>query len=552
MRGETWLQATALGVAILAAPLSPKEAIANDLIVGFTQDALTLDPANHRKRETETVIRNMCDGVMTQTATGDVVPELVEQLKQIDAKTYEAKLRSGVKFHSGDEMTAEDIKFTFDRLTKPGAMGNQTSPRKDLLGPLEDTVVVDKSTVQFKLSAPWPVFPRMSAGAGSGQQEIRREPMAMMRSRPKSIAPARSSSPSGGAATPSSCRASTTIMAVPLPFRRQARPSVDRVIFRIIPENASRVAALLAGQAHIINEVPISSIAQIERSGRAKVLKTNGTRSFFIALNVTRPPFNDVRVRRAANHALDKTLLITKLLGGTATPISGVLSPESFGFKPNLTTYDYNVEKAKALLAEAGLQSGFDVTLDTEGAFKDTAEAIAAMLSRVGIRTKVQVWEGAVLTPLWRKETKERDMLFASWGSGALDPTGIFVPDTEDEGSRQLVRLLEQGGRRPARRRRNRDRSGQTGGNVQQGRADRRPGGAMDFPVGATGRLWRQQPPVGLGAGCGLTDQPAQGQAELASRRAANRRTTRAGRILHRANPAARFRCCSASVSSSS
>src|SRR6185436_13424965 len=78
--------------------------------VGYTQDALTLDPANHRKRETETIIRNLYDGIMTQTAKSDVVPELAESLRQVDALTYEAKLRSGVKFHSGDEMTADDIK----------------------------------------------------------------------------------------------------------------------------------------------------------------------------------------------------------------------------------------------------------------------------------------------------------------------------------------------------------------------------------------------------------------------------------------------------------
>ena len=78
-----------------------------------------------------------------------------------------------------------------------------------------------------------------------------------------------------------------------------------------------------------------------------------------------------------------------------------------------------------------------DATLDVEGAFKDTAEAIAAMLTRVGIRAKVQVWEGAVLAPLWRKEVKDRDMLLSSWGSGALDPTGIFVPTlkTKDRGN---------------------------------------------------------------------------------------------------------------------
>jgi len=173
---------------------------------------------------------------------------------------------------------------------------------------------------------------------------------------------------------------------------------VDRVIFKIIPENASRIAALLAGEVDIIN---------------------------------------DVRVRQAANHAIDKKLVIDRLLGGAAVSVAGVLSPESFGYKPGMREYAYDPDKAKALLAAAGHAGGFDVTLDTEGAFKDQAEALASMLTRVGIRTKVQVWEGAVLTPIWRAEKKERDMYFSSWGSGALDPTGIFVPTlkTKDRGN---------------------------------------------------------------------------------------------------------------------
>ena len=432
----TWLRAMAVGTAMVAPSALSHQAVAADLVVGFTQDALTLDPANHRKRETETVIRNMCDGVMTQAANGEVVPELVEELKQIDAKTYQAKLRPNVKFHSGEVLTADDIKFTFDRLTKPNAMGAQTSPRKDLLGPLEETVVVDPSTVQFKLSAPWPVFPRMLP-----VQEVVSKKFVEANG---NDAMASKVDCTGPFKLTEWRRGDSIIMqrfddyyggAPGIPPVGKA--NVDRVIFKIIPENSSRVAALLAGQVQLINEVPISSIGQIERSGKAKVLKTNGTRTFFIALNVTRPPFNDVRVRRAANHAIDKTILISKLLGGTATPVAGVLSPESFGFKPNLTNYDTSVDKAKALLAEAGLAGGVDVTLDTEGAFKDLTEAIASMLTRVGIRTKVQVWEGAVLAPMWRKEVKERDMLFSSWGSGALDPTGIFVPTlkTKDRGN---------------------------------------------------------------------------------------------------------------------
>ncbi len=427
---------TTLSAIILSIFVSTPGVTAAEVRVGFTQDALTLDPANHRKRETETIIRNMCDGIMTQTADSRVVPELVESLAQKSPTTYEGKLRKGVKFHSGAPLTADDIKFTFDRLTKPNAMEGQTSPRKDLLGPLKDVEIVNGDTVRFVLSEPWPVFPRMlpvqevvrkAFVAAGGKDPLATKvdctgPFKLVEwRRGDQIIMERFADYYGGAP------AITPVGAA----------KVDRVIFKIIPENASRIAALLASEVDIINEVPAHAIAQIERSGKARVLRANGTRTFFVALNTTRGPFADPRVRRAANHAIDKKILIDKLLGGAATPVSGVLSPESFGAKPGLATYEYSVEKAKALLAEAGHPNGFDVTLDAEGAFKDLAEAIGSMLTRAGIRTKVQVWEGAVLTPLWRKDPKERDMLLSSWGSGALDPTGIFVPTlkTKDRGN---------------------------------------------------------------------------------------------------------------------
>jgi peptide/nickel transport system substrate-binding protein len=201
------------------------------------------------------------------------------------------------------------------------------------------------------------------------------------------------------------------------------------VTFRVIPETTSRVAALLAGEIDIATEVPVHMRAQIQRNARTRVATVNGTRSFFMALNNTRPPFNDLRVRRAANHAIDRKLIIDRILAGTATPIEGVLSPESLGFNPNLPAHAHDPALARRLLAEAGFPNGLDVTLDTIGAQRDLAEALAAMLTEVGIRTRVQVWEGAVLSPLWQNpDRKERDMFLTSWGSAGLEPTGIFVP----------------------------------------------------------------------------------------------------------------------------
>lgn len=419
-------QLFALGCVLAALTVS---AGAVDLRVGFSQDALTLDPANHRKRETETIIRNMCDGLLTRDSHMKVVPEVAESYRQIDAKTWEFKLRKNVRFHSGAVLTAEDVKFTLDRLTRENAMGGQTSPRKDLLGPISSVDVVDPQTVRILLSSPWPILPAMLPF----QELVRKGFVEKVGS--------------AGLATEVDCvgpfklvewRHGDSIIMERFADYYGGSPEippvgpakVDRVIFRVIPENASRVAALLAGEVDIINELPVSAMKQVDASGRAKVMRANGTRTFFVALNTAKKPFDDPRVRKALNHAIDRKLIIDRVLSGTAVPLNGVLSPQAFGFNADLPEYKYDPNRAKTLLAEAGYGSGLTLTLDTEGAFKDVAEAIASMLQRAGVKATVQVWEGAVLTPIWRDpaKRKERDMYFTSWGNGSLDPSDIMLP----------------------------------------------------------------------------------------------------------------------------
>lgn len=145
-----------MATALVATPaLFPAAVSAADLIVGFTLDADTLDPANHRKRETETIIRNMYDGLLTRDANMLVVPEIAESMTQISPTEYDFKIRSGIKFHDGSELTAEDVKFTFDRVVQEGGMGDGvTSPRKGLMGPVASVTVTAPDTVRFTLSEP--------------------------------------------------------------------------------------------------------------------------------------------------------------------------------------------------------------------------------------------------------------------------------------------------------------------------------------------------------------------------------------------------------------
>ncbi|PZW39389.1 peptide/nickel transport system substrate-binding protein [Humitalea rosea] len=411
------------------------QARSREVRVGVAQDALTLDPANHRNRDTQNIIRNIHDGLLTRDVEMRVQPEIAESWRQIDARTFEFRLRPDIRFQSGDLLSAADIKFTFDRLAKDGAMGGQTSPRKGLLGPLQDTVVVDERTVRMHLAAPWPILPAMVPFQEVvNRRQFDRVGQEGMQTRPDGCGPFRLAEWRRGEAIILERFAAYYGGSTEIPGTGPAQ--IDRAIFRVIPENSTRVAGLLAGEVDIISELPASAMRQVEASQTAQVMKVNGTRSFFVAFNLARKPFDDIRVRRALNHALDKGAIISRILNNTATALRGVMSPDAFAFAADLPEYGYNLARARALLAEAGVAEGTELVIDTTAALKEIAEAIAALLSRTGLRVRAQIWEGAVLGPMWQaaERRRDRDMYLTSWGNGALDPSDIMVPTLRSGG----------------------------------------------------------------------------------------------------------------------
>jgi peptide/nickel transport system substrate-binding protein len=433
----TALSRLMMATALATCPVAPA-ALAADLIVGFTLDADTLDPANHRKRETETIIRNIHDGLLTRDPNMVVVPEIAESMTQVSPTVYDFKIRPGIKFHDGSTLTAEDVKFTLDRITVEGAMGNgQTSPRQGLMGPVASVEVVGTDVVRINLKEPWPILPAMLPNqqivSKAHVEKVGAEGLA---TQPNGTGPFKLAEWRKGDAVilerfDDYYGGASDIAPV-------GKACVDRVIFKIIPESASRVAALLSGDVHIINELPAFSIEQVKANAGTDVMTVNGTRSFFIAMNMEGEHFDDVKVRQAAAHAIDKDLIIDRILGGNAARIDGILSPDAFGAS-DLPAVPHDIDKAKALLAEAGFPDGIDITMDVEGAFKDTAEAVASMLTKAGIRTTVAVGEGAQLADKWRTKgaPKSGDMYFTSWGNGSLDPFDIFTPThrTNDRGN---------------------------------------------------------------------------------------------------------------------
>ena len=168
---------------------------------------------------------------------------------------------------------------------------------------------------------------------------------------------------------------------------------------------------------------------QIEANPNTRVAKVNGTRTFFVALNNTSRRSTMPRVRQAANYAIDRKLIIERILQDTATPVNGVLSPDTFGFNPHLAAYGYDAAKAKKLLADAGYPNGVDVTLDIEGALQGDGASDRARCSRRPASGPRWWWATHGAERKW-DPTRPRngDMWLTSWGNGSLDPEDIFGP----------------------------------------------------------------------------------------------------------------------------
>lgn len=404
-----------------------EEVIVDDdytIVVGLAQTILSLDPANHRDRVTETVIRNIYDGLVTRTPDGVVVPEIAESWDNPEPTIWEFTIRDGVKFHDGSDLTVEDVKFTFDRVIVEGAMEGETSPRKGLLGPLAEVEIVDDSTVRFILEEPWPILLAMLPHQQIVSKDYLEQVGSDIATQPMGAGPfkfiegtiddrivlERFDDYYGG---------SPEIPTVgPAP--------AARVIFEFMPEVSTRIAAIQGGDVHIIHMVPPDMVATLEADPNIEVKTVEGTRMHMFEMNVDRAPFDDVRVRQAVNYAIDMDTIVESVLLGYGITVAGPLLPHGFAVHPDLQPYGYDPDKAMELLTEAGYADGFELVIDTTDELKDVTYAAASMLNDIGIEATVRIWDWGVL----REHLIEGDrmMSFGTWGNSTLDPSDLLVP----------------------------------------------------------------------------------------------------------------------------
>jgi len=427
---------SACGPAATAEPAMPADegsSASGTIVIAMGAAPVSLDPADHRSRESETVIRNMFDGLVTRDTSSGVHMQLAESMDWADEQTLNIKLREGVKFHDGTEMTADDVVFTFERIINENAIEYpepHTSPRKGLIAPLESIEKTGDYSVTMHFSGPWPpamqllvhqqIVPKAyieEVGTeGFIAKPIGTGPFKFVSAQPgfEEVILERFADYYGGS-----------------PDLTPVGPAcVNQVVFRVIPEASTRVSALLANEVNIITNVPQDLIPSLSSNENVQVKTAGGTQPKWLELNVNMAPFDDVNVRKALNYAVDKDLIIQQIYGGRAVALPGPLSPYNNFVNKSLSPYPYDTAMATDLLKQAGWEDtdGDGIldkfTIDTLEDWRPLAEAVADMYRAIGIDANVRFWEYSVIKD--QLMAGERQGYLDDWGDSAFDPVGHF------------------------------------------------------------------------------------------------------------------------------
>ena len=335
-------------------------------------------------------------------------PGLAKEWEQIDDVTWEFVLREGVYFHDGMKFNAEAVKATFERLLDP----ETASPQAEKLGMIDDIEVVDEYTVRFHLSAAYaPLLSILSANEGSiiSPKAISENPKKLWEH------------PVGtGPFVFDYWKAGQEISLKKNEEYWGDKPKINQVVFKVVPEDTTRLAMIETGEAHVNDQVPITEIERIEASETLNLYRADGLGIEFLGFNVQKAPFDQLNVRKAITQAIDRKAILEGVFQNSGMLANSPMSPKVFGYSDDVKPYDYDLEKAKALLQEAGLE-GLKVTITTNDRKEriNAAEVVQSQLKKIGIEAEVEVLEwGAYIEAL---NNGEHEMFVGGWGNATGD-----------------------------------------------------------------------------------------------------------------------------------
>jgi peptide/nickel transport system substrate-binding protein len=445
------LLAAAVAVALSATSLAVSAAT---LRVANQGDALSMDPHSLSESLQLTVTGNIYEPLVTRGKDFKLAPALATDWKQTGPTTWRFNLRKGVQFHDGTPFTADDVLFTLERSRDAG------SDVKSYVGQVKEMKKVNDYAIDVETTQPFAIFPDVITN-----WYIMSKKWCETNQATKPVDRRK------GIENAASFRANGTG-----PFRlRERQPNVrttfvrngnywgkaegnvDEVIFNVIGNDATRVAALLSGEVDVMEPVPVQDVDRIKAAPSLKVLQGPELRVIFLGMDQKRDellfssvkgknPFKDKRVRQAFYQAIDVEGIKRNVMRGASTPIAQMYPIQVNGYAADLEKrLPFDVEASKRLLAEAGYPQGFEVTMNcpndryvNDGAI---CQAVTANLARANIKVKLELeTKGTYFPKILRRDTS---FYLLGWTSSSVDAHNVFFPimSSPGEGGRGQFNL---------------------------------------------------------------------------------------------------------------
>jgi len=414
----------------LAAP-----AFALDLRLGLGVEPDSIDPHYHNFGGNKGLMPNLFEALTSMDPQDHLTPNLALSWRLIDDMTWEFKLRDGVTFSDGTPLTADDVAFTIERVPNVPTTVTDMSEYVKAIARVE---VVDQHTVRFHTKGPFPLAPEYLSAIGivsrrhgegastsdynTGKAAIGTGPFRFVTwSRGDKVVLARNETWWGG------------------------HPAWDNVTIRYIKNPVSRLAALLAGDVDLIDQVSVQDVARVKEDARFTVAsglsddiigfvfdvqdhaspKITGTDDKPLSVN----PFRDRRVREAVNLAIDRVAIRERIMNGQSDPDNQYMKPGQYGYDSALPPVRFDPQRAKQLLAEAGYANGFklEVACQNDRFVNDATicQTVAQMLTRIGIATTPEVMPHAVWVP--RANRHEFSLFTYFWTIDTPEPSIMLI-----------------------------------------------------------------------------------------------------------------------------
>ena len=412
--------------AVIAALSFAHSVQAQELKIGLKTEPSSLDPQYHALNPNLQAAFHVFDSLVMQDENLKPQPGLALSWKPVGDTVWEFKLRPGVKFHDGSDFTAQDVAFTYQRIPK---VPNSPGPYTIYTRQMKSFEIVDPLTIRIHTDGPAPLIPLNAAAL----------PILSHKAAAGAVPEGKTSgelNAGNGLIGTGPYKFVEWQRGSKLVYERNdaywgEKPAWKTVILRPLSNNTARVAALLSGDVDLIEDPPTTDLAKLKNDPKFTLARAVSNRVIYIHLDQhgdppigipdtgTKNPLMDKRVREAMSIAIDRKGIVDKIMEGVALP-AGDFLPYPMGGTAKSTPIDpFDAARAKKLLAEAGYPNGFSITLGApNGRYINdlkVAQAVAAMWSRVGIKTEVD----AVAPPVFFKnrDSFKYSAYMAGWGA---------------------------------------------------------------------------------------------------------------------------------------